>query len=144
MKHLLGGALAMLITGGHLSAQVLRAPQQTATMRPLRAADTLELKSLLRDLVVAEEAFWGEHGAYTTDLKALDLFARRSKGYSVIVLFAGGRSWTGQTYVAVDIPAAGCAVFVGELADFASPPATPRDDTRLEDEGAPRCDKTQD
>jgi hypothetical protein len=142
MKNLVG-ALAMFVTAAQLSAQDVSAPHAVA-IRPLKAADTLELKSLLRDLVVAEEAFWGDHGSYTSDLRALGFFARRSKGYGAIVIFAGGRSWSGQTYQPDNLPAAGCAVFVGETADFASPPATPRDATRLEDQGDPRCDTTRD
>ena len=102
-----------------------------------------QLKAQLRNLVTAEEKFWAEHGTYTTDVSQLGMFRAKSTSTDSTwaqVLYAGGRSWSGRALYRGKLGRS-CAIYVGALSDFPSPPVTEADSLRATEEGAPVCDK---
>ena len=106
---------------------------------------TPELKRQLRSLVTAQEAYWADHGTYTTDVSALGVFkARRAPTTAadsvwLQVIQAGGRSWWGRA-VYRGQSSKSCIIYVGTTADFTSRPATDGTQVQAHDEGAPVCD----
>jgi hypothetical protein len=99
------------------------------------------LKSALRNLVIAQENFFADHGTYTTDVSALGFYKREGPRDSiwVQVVNAGGRSWNGR---AIHSGANGksCVIYVGYKTDLASAPVTDADSVQAKNEGEPTCD----
>lgn len=96
----------------------------------------------LRQLVVAEEQYWGEHGTYTTDAAALGVFQPRVQPADSIwvqVAFAGGRGWNGVARHRGH-PGKTCVIFVGSLAELPLHPTT-AGGVHATDEGVPTCDE---
>ena len=126
----------------HGSVAVL--PGQPARLG--RQADST-LKRWLRQLVVSQEQYYGEHGTYTTDPAALGLFTQPGRpaaiakpdSISLEVVWAGGRSWWGRALYRGH-RAMSCVVWVGAIADFPAPPSTDRERMRPRREGEPVCD----
>ena len=101
------------------------------------------LKHWLRNLVVAQEKYFSEHGTYTTELSVLGMNAK-PRSVNMTVVQAGGRSWWGLATALSSGSAPGrreksCVIWVGTSTDFTAPPATARK-TQARDEGAPACD----
>jgi hypothetical protein len=131
-------ALILLVACAGGTALTAQAPASTASRR------AGQLKSRLRNLVVAQEQFWAGHGTYTTDVSALGIFNSPKAGEQrdsiwVQVIQAGGRSWWGRSSHLGD-RGKSCVIYVGFLSDFPSPPVT--DDRKLQarSEGEPLCD----
>jgi hypothetical protein len=108
------------------------------------AADALtQLHARLRDLTMAQEKWWVEHGTYTTDVSALGLFVRgraARDSVQVTVLFAGGRGWSGvATHPA--LRGKSCVLFVGNPTDLPRTPATQKAGKVPADEGTVACDE---
>jgi hypothetical protein len=121
--------LCLLLTG----APTLLVGQQTRLST---------LKSALRNLVVAQENFFADHGTYTTDVSALGLYRRGGPRDSiwVQVVNAGGRSWNGRA-IHQGAKLKSCVIYVGYKTDLASAPVTDADSTQAKNEGEPTCDR---
>ena len=112
----------------------------TAPASPVAAND---LRASARQLTMAQEGYYANHGTYTTDIAALGLWKPGSAPAGKIwyrVLHAGGRSWIGDVH-AQGQSSASCVVFVGELTDFPSVPMTASRKLKPVEEGEPVCDE---
>ena len=118
---------------------VVAAPVAAQAQAPARDA---ALKQALRNLVIAEEKYFADHGTYTTDVAALGLFDRGMPRDSiwVQVVNAGGRSWNGR---ALHLAARdkSCVIYVGFKSDLPSQPVTEADSVQAKNEGEPACDR---
>ena len=127
--------LAIVVTGAAFAASA-----------PSRGVDpSAALKNRLRNLVVAQEAYWTDHGTYTTDLTALGVFTPHrvpttpADSVWLEVIQAGGRSWWANA-VRFGHPHKSCVIYVGEMGDFAAPPTTDGGKLKASAEGQPTCD----
>ena len=76
--------------------------------------------------MVAEEAYYFDHGTYTTDLSALGLMSKLDRKEPQVwlrVYHAGGAGWIADARGGNGI-AGSCVAFVGDLSNFASVPTT--------------------
>jgi len=103
---------------------------------------TAALQKALRNLVVAQERYFVDHGTYTTDVAALGMFHGASAPDSiwVQVINAGGRSWNGRAIQAAARDKS-CVIYVGYKTDLPSAPVTDRDSVPATKEGLPVCDR---
>src|SRR5258708_4509916 len=91
------------VTATALLASPKLVSAQAASARTASPQVTL-LQNWLRNLVVTQEKYWSEHGSYTTDLSALQLFTPHGRtptsalpdSVLLQVIQAGGRSWWGR------------------------------------------------
>ena len=99
------------------------------------------VKSLLRDLVTAQEKYWYEHGRYSADVSALGLQAASRDEPAAHVLAAGGSGWTALA-AHPGLKGKACMVYVGNGAELATglPPVTAAKHKGAV-EGVPRCDE---
>lgn len=112
--------LALGLSGPAASAQVAPAPD--AARRAMAAA----VRSDLRNLVTAQEAFFADNVHYTRALDSLRF--QPSQGVAVTIELASARGWRGSgRHSAADIT---CWIFVGDA-------PKPRPDAN---EGEPRCE----
>ena len=120
------------------------APARAAMPALLTREDTAqaitEMAISLRNLTIAQEQYWMEHGTYTTDAKALGIF-KKGGSATAQVLFAGGRSWTGMATVR-GLNGKSCVAFVGDADDVVKMPRTQADGRtpKPSQEGQPICD----
>lgn len=100
------------------------------------------LKRALRNLVVAQENYFANHGTYTTDVAALGLYTKGAARDSiwVQVVNAGGRSWNGRA-IHMAARERSCVIYVGYKTDLASAPVTETDSLPAKNEGEPVCDR---
>ncbi len=109
---------------------------------PAPTSASPDLRTAMRLLVTAQEAFYADHGTYTTDIAALHLL-KPSNAEAPRVWFrvvqAGGRSWIGDVATPGESPRS-CVAFVGELADFPSVLVTAAKKLKPIEEGEPVCD----
>lgn len=101
------------------------------------------MRTRLRDLVVAQERHWSDHGTYTTDVSALGFFEKGRRtppdSASVQVISAGGRGWSGiATHRA--LRGKSCVVFVGNADELPKVPVTLAGRRPAETEGKVECD----
>jgi hypothetical protein len=125
-----------------LSAAFALAPTALTSQQPQPDPRAAALKSALRNLVIAQERYFVDHGSYTTDVAALGVFRRETPRDSiwVQVISAGGRSWNGRAIHSAARNKS-CVIYVGLKTDLPSPPVTEADSVRATDEGAPVCDR---
>ncbi|HEV8264684.1 MAG TPA: hypothetical protein VGQ06_07020 [Gemmatimonadales bacterium] len=126
---------ALLVVG---APQIGQQPAQQPAQNPRIAA----MKSALRNLVVAQENYFADHGTYTTDVSALGVYSRakyRADSIWIQVIHGGGRSWSGRAIHGAQ-RAKSCAIYVGYVSDFPSPPVTDADSLPARNEGEPVCD----
>ncbi|HEY3287218.1 MAG TPA: hypothetical protein VGJ96_08875 [Gemmatimonadaceae bacterium] len=101
-----------------------------------------EMKSALRNLVVAEEKHWAEHGTYTTDGSLLGLYPP-PKGtrpaFAPQVIFAGSRGWSG--IVVHRRLGKSCVIYVGSPDELPFVPRTERERVVASREGEPACER---
>jgi len=101
-----------------------------------------EMKGALRNLVVAEEKHWAEHGTYTTDPSALGLYPA-PKGtrpaFFPQVIFAGSRGWSG--IVVHRRLGKSCVIYVGSPDELPFVPRTERDRIVASNQGEPACER---
>jgi hypothetical protein len=99
------------------------------------------LKRALRNLVVAQENYFANHGTYTTDVAALGLYTKGARdSIWVQVVNAGGRSWNGRA-IHTAARDRSCVIYVGYKTDLASAPVTETDSLPAKNEGEPVCDQ---
>lgn len=101
-----------------------------------------EMKAALRNLAIAQEQYFGDHGTYTTDVVALRVMPTRTRRASlpaVQVIFAGGRGWTGMAAHRA-LPGKSCVMFIGIADELPKLPATLGARTLAAAEGEPMCD----
>ena len=105
------------------------------------AGQQTELKRALRNLVVAQEQYFVNHGTYTTDVGALGIYKPGQRdSIWVQVINAGGRSWNGRA-IHMGARNKSCVIFVGYQSDLPSRPVTDADSIRAVNEGEPVCDR---
>ena len=131
-----------LAAASRIDAQAPAGGPTAAANAPTPSADVKEMKAALRALVMKQEAFWSEHGSYTSDMSALGLYPRpasTSGTPAVQVIFAGSRGWTGMATQS-SMKGASCVVFVGRPDELPRLPATMRSKVVPTVEGGPACD----
>jgi len=124
-------------------ALLMTVPAPASVSRTLTGSPDALLNTRLRNLVIAQERFWADHGTYTTDVSQLGMFGPKlppADSVWVQVLFAGGRSWSGRALYFGKLRKS-CVVYVGALSDLPSPPVSEVDSVRANTEGLPACDK---
>jgi hypothetical protein len=89
------------------------------------------MKSDLRNLATAQEAYFSEQGMYADSLPQLGEY-RASTGVSVTLSAASRKGWAGSATHG-SFPGAVCSIFVGV------PTPMPKDANRARSEGAPFC-----
>ena len=104
-------ALAISIVGvspGGAAAQVK--PLDSAAVANARA----KVRSDLRNIMTAQEAYFSDHSTYAKSLSDLGDFYKASKGVTIVVKGNGlkGHSATGTIDT---VPGLTCAVFIGEM-----------------------------
>ena len=88
-----------------------------------------ELRVSLRNVMIAEEKFYSDHGTYTSDLAALGVpmphtrAEAQSMQVGLVIVQAAGRGWWGQVWSRTDRQH-GCVVSVGDTKYFTTVPAT--------------------
>lgn len=117
-------------------------PTCDAAMAVVENQQIAEMKSALRNLVVAEEKYWADHGTYTTDASALGLYPA-PKGtrpaFSPQVIFAGSRGWSG--IVVHRRMSKSCVIYVGSPDELPFIPRTERDRLVASNQGEPVCER---
>jgi type II secretory pathway pseudopilin PulG len=112
--------LAVIVALGLTSLVSAPASAQTAA-----SAEPLEqVRVRLRALVTAQEAYYADHGTYTTDLAALRLLEPATRhSIWLRVIHAGGRSWTADAGHRA-LRGKSCVIYIGLLGDLPSIPQT--------------------
>lgn len=101
-----------------------------------------DMKSALRNLVVAQERHWADRGTYTTDLSALGFYpppADTRASALPQVIFAGGRGWSG--IVVNRRLNKSCVIYVGSPDELPFVPRTTRDRVVAANQGEPACER---
>jgi hypothetical protein len=100
------------------------------------------VQQAMRELMMAEERYYSDHGTYTTDISALGLLSKEARKTPQIwlrVYHAGGAGWTGDAQGENGI-AGSCVAFVGDISNFASVPTTQGQHLKPTEEGVITCD----
>jgi len=121
-----GIAVATMAFASSAGAQAAAAPVQQA----------------MRDLLMAEEQYYFDHGTYTTDLSALGLMSkldRKAPQVWLRVYHAGGAGWIGDARGDNGMVGS-CVAFVGDISNFASVPTTQGQHLKPTEEGVITCD----
>ena len=132
-----------LAAASRLDAQATIGGQAPAVAASASTSDVKDMKAALRALVMKQEAFWSEHGSYTTDMSALGLYPRPASANgtpAVQVIFAGSRGWTGMATQGT-MKGTSCVVFVGNPDELPKLPATMRSKVVPTVQGGPVCDE---
>lgn len=101
-----------------------------------------EMKAALRNLVVAEEKHWADHGTYTTDASALGLYPAPKGTRAPLlpqIIFAGSRGWSG--IVVHRRMNKSCVIYVGSPDELPFVPRTERERVVASREGEPTCER---
>lgn len=96
----------------------------------------------MRQLLMAEEQYYSDHGTYTTDISALGLMWSGDKSAPQVwlrVYHAGGAGWIGDAQGSNGV-AGSCVAFVGDISNFASVPTTQVQHLKPSEEGVIVCD----
>lgn len=123
MKTIAGASLAIAMTTLTAFAP---APQTLRVSTPATPEAVQQMKETLKSLVAAQEAYYADHGSYTTDITALSAAGKKpfnKDSVWVRVSFAGGAGWTGIAQ-ARGLKNARCVVYVGDPADLPKLPQT--------------------
>ncbi|MHB1096447.1 MAG: hypothetical protein ACYC3F_09750 [Gemmatimonadaceae bacterium] len=117
-------------------------PTCDAAMGAVENQQIAEMKAALRNLVVAEEKHWADHGTYTTDPSVLGLYPA-PKGtrpaFLAQVIFAGSRGWSG--IIVHRRMGKSCVIYVGSPDELPFVPRTERDRLVASNEGEPVCER---
>ena len=116
--------IVSVIGAGGVAAQVAANPVQQA----------------MRELMMAEEQYYSDHGTYTTDLAALGLIPKdlKSPHVWIRVYHAGGAGWIADAQGSDGLTGS-CVAFVGDISNFASVPTT-QGKLKPTEEGRITCD----
>lgn len=96
----------------------------------------------MQELMAAEEAYYFDHGTYTTDLSALGLMSKLGRKEPQVwlrVYHAGGAGWIADARGGNGL-AGSCVAFVGDLSNFASVPSTQAKHLKPTEQGVITCD----
>ena len=96
----------------------------------------------MRQLMMAEEQYYSDHGTYTTDLSALGLMSKLDRKEPQVwlrVYHAGGAGWIADAQGGNGLVGS-CVAFVGDLSNFASVPTTQGQHLKPTEEGVVTCD----
>ena len=105
-------------------------------------ASASPVQQRMRQLMMAEEQYYSDHGTYTTDLSALGLMSkldRQSPQVWLRVFHAGGGGWIADAQGSNGMSGS-CVVFVGSIGDFPSVPSTTGQHLKPSEEGVITCD----
>ena len=115
--------------------QPARAVSQGQPTAPAPAAILASLQDQLRNLVSAQESYFGRNHKYTNSLKELGYKA--VAGAVVMVFRADNGGWAGRA-VHPELPGRSCVIWVGPTGEMAKP--TTDHQRRTGAEGVPACD----
>ena len=96
----------------------------------------------MRELMMAEEQYYSDHGTYTTDISALGLMSKLDREAPQVwlrVYHAGGAGWIADAQGNNGITGS-CVAFVGDISNFASVPTTQGQRLKPTEEGVITCD----
>jgi hypothetical protein len=116
-----------------LGAPVLRA-QSTSTDDAEKAVRT-KLKSDLRNLVTAQEAYYADHSAYADVMDNLKF--RPSSGVQISLTATQNNAWAAVA-TDVSLPGRSCVIFINLAEQYR--PKTSQEKRVANTEGAPLCD----
>ena len=105
-------------------------------------APATPVQKSMHQLMAAEEAYYFDHGTYTTDLSALGLMSkldRKAPQVWLRVYHAGGAGWIADAQGGNGLVGS-CVTFVGDLSNFASVPTTQGQHLKPTEEGVITCD----
>lgn len=105
-------------------------------------APAAPVQQRMRELMMAEERYYSDHGTYTTDLSALGLMSKLDRSTPQVwlrVYHAGGAGWVADAQGSNGIGGS-CVAFVGDLSNFASVPTTQGKHLKPTEEGVITCD----
>lgn len=122
-----------LLAASALTASALSAQERVPTRRDTLVREINIAGSDLRNLVVAQEAYFADHARYATNLDSLRFVP--TNGSRIRFTVTKPNSW-GASLTRDGLPGS-CVIFVGLSED--EQPRTARDGLRTA-EGAPRCD----
>jgi hypothetical protein len=97
----------------------------------------------MRELMMAEEQYYSDHGTYTTDVSALGLMSKLDRAEPQVwlrVYHAGGAGWIADAQGANGMSGS-CVAYVGDLSNFASVPTTQGKHLKPTAEGVITCDQ---
>lgn len=138
MKTIAGASLVIALTTLTAFAP---SPQALRTSTPPTPETVQQMKETLKTLVAAQEAYYADHGSYTTDVAALSAAIKKpfnTDSVWVRVSFAGGAGWTGIAQ-AHGLKNTRCVVYIGDPAELPKLPKTFGQQTPA-GEGAITCD----
>jgi hypothetical protein len=93
-----------------VAAQTVRAQETSApTAQDLEKAALIQMKSDLRNLVVAQEAYFADHSAYASAVS--DLKFRNSENVSVRLTATQNNAWAAETRSAL-LPNVACVIWI--------------------------------
>lgn len=98
-----------------------------------------DMKAALRDLVTAQERYFVDHDAYTTDGQALDIFPPHGQAQTQLT-FASREGWTG-TATEPSLKGKNCAIYVGLVKDLPNGAPKTVGGVIATKEGTPVCDE---
>lgn len=131
---------ALAIAGTCLAAP-LAAQQPAAAPDSVTTAVAIRLmKSTLRNLVTAQEAYWADHGSYTTDGKALGVYPAPKNAPLPQVITAGSRGWTAMTTMRA-LKGKSCVIYVGYTSELVGGLPKTMGGIVAKNEGEPLCDE---
>jgi hypothetical protein len=121
---------------GIAAASVALASAATAQAAPS------PVQQRMRELMMAEEQYYSDHGTYTTDVSALGLMSKLDRKEPQVwlrIYHAGGAGWIADAQGSNGL-AGSCVAFVGDLSNFASVPTTQAKHLKPTEEGVITCD----
>lgn len=112
----------------------------TTSRAAVAQAPASPVQQAMRELMMAEEQYYSDHGTYTTDLSALGLIPKdlKSPHVWIRVYHAAGAGWIADAQGS-DGLAGSCVAFVGDISNFASVPST-QGKLKPTEEGHITCD----
>jgi hypothetical protein len=137
-----GAALALL--SGVVRAQSAPAPLAQDSVGPQKTLSAIDAitsaRTLLTNLVTAQEKYWYDHGRYSADLKALGVSSGKEGQPRAQLLAAGGSGWTALAEHP-SLKGKTCVVFVGNGPELAPISRTSDPKLKAASEGTPACDQ---
>jgi hypothetical protein len=92
-----------------LAAQAVRAQDTQPSTQDQEKAALIAMKSDLRNLVTAQEAYYADHSAYSSDIASLKF--RDSQNVSVRLTATQNNAWAAEARSAL-LPNVACTIFV--------------------------------
>jgi hypothetical protein len=143
MSRSIGSAatIALIFVTSVANAQSRPAASASKPAAAIAKSDPVaEMRAGLRNLITIQEAYWSNHGSYTTDGAALGIYPTpKEQAVFVQVIFAGSRGWTAMaTYRG--LKGKSCVVYVGVESELPKIPVTSAEHLPAAAEAVSVCD----